>query len=329
MKTKQPIKLNAFIKRYQQYIEKYKNPSKITSRTKFLQPYKKYLQSLYPNKKLLEIVYIKINNLSDEDILCPVCKKKDRKYYTISKGYNLTCSQSCSTTLINKQRDKEIYLKQSNSLKKTFINDRENILTKRKESRKKNKTLSESDIAKKAYKLLNKETKEKIKNAPIIARKKDPEKTKKIYLDIAKKLLNDIDENGNNHYDRVHIKKLNDIDENGNNWYKRRDIRNYEKGIWTNPEDMCDFERYSYLCRKITRNQPIHLLENFELRGHANQGKYHLDHKYSIKEGFKNNIPPFIIGSMHNLEMILGRNNLKKSAKCTISKESLLDNFYK
>ncbi len=51
----------------------------------------------------------------------------------------------------------------------------------------------------------------------------------------------------------------------------------------------------------------------------------HLDHKYSVSEGFKNNIPVYIIGSHHNLEVIDGIDNIKKSSKCSITKEELTE----
>jgi hypothetical protein len=53
---------------------------------------------------------------------------------------------------------------------------------------------------------------------------------------------------------------------------------------------------------------------------------YHLDHKFSIVEGFKENIPPYIIGSSCNLEIIPGRLNEQKGINCSITKEEL---FYR
>ena len=54
---------------------------------------------------------------------------------------------------------------------------------------------------------------------------------------------------------------------------------------------------------------------------------YHLDHKFSIVEGFKQNIPPYIIGHINNLEMLIGRNNLVKNRKCSIDKDVLIDSI--
>ena len=54
---------------------------------------------------------------------------------------------------------------------------------------------------------------------------------------------------------------------------------------------------------------------------------YHLDHKFSVVEGFKQNIPPYIIGHINNLEMLMGRNNLVKNRKCSIDKDVLIDSI--
>lgn len=57
-------------------------------------------------------------------------------------------------------------------------------------------------------------------------------------------------------------------------------------------------------------------------RGHTS---YHLDHKYSICQGFIDGIPPEVIGSKHNLGMLWYSDNIKKGASCSITKEALLE----
>lgn len=71
--------------------------------------------------------------------------------------------------------------------------------------------------------------------------------------------------------------------------------------------------QYNLHIRRITKQQPIHLLENYEKRGRAGQiGVYQLDHIISKNYGFKNNILPEIIGEISNLRMIPWQENLKK-----------------
>jgi hypothetical protein len=74
-----------------------------------------------------------------------------------------------------------------------------------------------------------------------------------------------------------------------------------------------------------TNKQPIKDLPNYSKRGRVGiKDAYHLDHKYSIIEGFKNNIPPYLIGSINNLEMITWEENCSKKQNCSIELEELV-----
>jgi DNA-binding transcriptional MerR regulator len=88
-----------------------------------------------------------------------------------------------------------------------------------------------------------------------------------------------------------------------------------------------DYKKYKNDVMRITKQQPIHKLINYEKRGNSGvEGAYHLDHKYSIIEGFKNNISPTIIGNMKNLEFITWEENIKKRTKCSITINELINN---
>jgi len=113
-------------------------------------------------------------------------------------------------------------------------------------------------------------------------------------------------------------------DENGYNKFQRTYNTMIKRGFWTTPESKNDFEHYTQKVWKETRKQPLYTLKNIEKRGHANKGKYHLDHKFSIKEGFNKNIPIHIIGNIKNLEMVLGRNNISKGKKCSTTINEIL-----
>jgi hypothetical protein len=54
---------------------------------------------------------------------------------------------------------------------------------------------------------------------------------------------------------------------------------------------------------------------------------YSLDHKYSIFWGFYNDVPPKIIGSIHNLEYIPKTENNKKQSKCSIDLKTLIERY--
>lgn len=87
---------------------------------------------------------------------------------------------------------------------------------------------------------------------------------------------------------------------------------------------LTDKERYFLEVTKITRMQPIVILENYEKRGKAGiEGAYHLDHIYPISKGFDNKIPVEIIGDISNLRFIPWEENLRKGNRLDYE-----DSFY-
>ena len=67
---------------------------------------------------------------------------------------------------------------------------------------------------------------------------------------------------------------------------------------------------------RITNQQPLHILENFNKRGVNGQtGAYTLDHIISIKKGFIENITPEQIGHIDNLQMLPWEENITKGWK--------------
>ena len=84
------------------------------------------------------------------------------------------------------------------------------------------------------------------------------------------------------------------------------------------------FKKYKKEVKYITNKQPINKLLNYEKRGRCGTiGAYQLDHKYSILEGFKNNVKPEIIGNIKNLEFIPWEENRNKGSLCSITLEEL------
>jgi len=95
-----------------------------------------------------------------------------------------------------------------------------------------------------------------------------------------------------------------------------------EKGLIRKPDDPQYFEFKKYR-RKVyywTAKNDLSKLENYNKRALLG---YHLDHKFSITEGFRNNVPPKIIGSIYNLEFIPYNVNVSKGIKCSITLEEL------
>lgn len=56
---------------------------------------------------------------------------------------------------------------------------------------------------------------------------------------------------------------------------------------------------------------------------------YDLDHRYSVKEGFKNKVKLRIINCLYNIHQIPTEENNKKRAKCSISLQELKANWRK
>jgi len=96
----------------------------------------------------------------------------------------------------------------------------------------------------------------------------------------------------------------------------------------TDPKELSDYQKY-YRKVLIETGKNLRLygnkINNLNLRGIKHN--YQLDHKYSIKMGFKNNIDPKIIGNWKNLEIISTNENIHKKIKCSISLEQLVSNI--
>lgn len=147
---------------------------------------------------------------------------------------------------------------------------------------------------------------------------KHDDKTKKVIGEYSKELWK------NDDYRSKIINKLKEIigDENHINEWR---LKMEQNGYFTPLELKSEFEKYKQLVWTYTRKNNLSLLENYDKRGRS---KYHVDHKFSITQGFLNNIPPEIIGSFHNLEMLYHTNNIRKNSKCSITKEELLKLYY-
>ena len=96
-------------------------------------------------------------------------------------------------------------------------------------------------------------------------------------------------------------------------------------GLLLSDEELLKYENYRKQVRALTaKTYKLH-------KGYINPNNYinsktdyHIDHKYSIVEGFKNNINVKIISSKENLEMLTSKDNLVKQGKCSITLDELL-----
>lgn len=93
-----------------------------------------------------------------------------------------------------------------------------------------------------------------------------------------------------------------------------------------NPESVNEYKKYY---RKVLKETNISIknnsdkIKNIEFRGVING--YQLDHKYSIKKGFINNVNPKIIGHWKNLEVLFWLDNIQKKITCSIELDVLIN----
>ena len=98
----------------------------------------------------------------------------------------------------------------------------------------------------------------------------------------------------------------------------------YLKGVLVRPELKNEFEKYKLKVNKLTKisyRRYKYIIDPKNLRGR----EYHVDHKYSIIQGFFENIDPEVISSPFNLEMKTSHDNCSKQGKCDISIDELLE----
>ena len=90
----------------------------------------------------------------------------------------------------------------------------------------------------------------------------------------------------------------------------------------TDPNLKSEYQLYrSAVWRFSNRTYREHMFE--QTRDRQN----HLDHILSIVDGFKNNVDPIVMGSLHNIRIITGAANRKKSYKSDITVEKLMEKY--
>lgn len=118
---------------------------------------------------------------------------------------------------------------------------------------------------------------------------------------------------------------------NWNNWSKGKSCRIcYNKNRYdSSVKSKEGYDLYYFLVWKHTHKnykKYKHIINPNNLERGIK--KHQLDHKFSISEGMKRGILPSIIGSFHNLEMIIYSSNSSKGGKCSISDFDLFNKFY-
>lgn len=152
----------------------------------------------------------------------------------------------------------------------------------------------------------------------------------------AKKTLSSINESGFSGYKQKGLKTrsthLNNIDEFGRNGYSqlaskaivKGNLTKAEKGLILDPSVRDEFYRYKSIVLYLTEKVRHQITKGYKTGLAGVPGAYHIDHIYSIMNGYKNHISPLVIGSLSNLQMIPWKENLSKHSKSSITIEQLL-----
>lgn len=98
---------------------------------------------------------------------------------------------------------------------------------------------------------------------------------------------------------------------------------------WT-IEEIYNYEEYKKQVQSLSnityRKYKKIINPNNYKRGHG-ENDYQLDHKFSIIEGFKQNVPVEVMSSLVNLELLKAFDNASKQGNCSITLEELYESY--
>jgi len=99
-------------------------------------------------------------------------------------------------------------------------------------------------------------------------------------------------------------------------------------GDWVSDADRDELELYRIAVKKISaKSYHDHYYKINPKNLPRSRYKYHLDHIFSVEEGFKQGISPEVIGHWTNLRMLWHLDNSVKNIKCHKTLEQLLEDF--
>lgn len=103
---------------------------------------------------------------------------------------------------------------------------------------------------------------------------------------------------------------------------EKQTLTKFDRGQITHPDTKSDYENYRRaVWRFSNRTYKKYMSEQFRNR------QNHLDHILSIVDGFRQHVPPEIMGSRCNLRIISGQFNRRKSYKSEITVAELLERY--
>lgn len=152
----------------------------------------------------------------------------------------------------------------------------------------------------------------------------------------AREKLSKIDDNGVSGYKKKGQKTrqthMNNIDEYGRNGYSqiaskaiiKGNITKSTNGLILDASVRNEFYRYKAIVTYLTEKHRKHISVGYITGLAGEDGAYHIDHKFSIMQGYKNRISPLVIGNIKNLSMIPWEENLSKHTASSLDIIELL-----
>mgnify|MGYP003609797344 CR=1 FL=1 len=239
---------------------------------------------------------------------CEICGASlEGKNYKGRTSYPRTCSNNCKRSLISKERTKidpatgkkksELSaIKASETMRNQVVNGKTMLQLR---AEKASRTMEENQIRKVAS---EKRLKTMEENGE--------------FLIIGEKIRNGMNKIGDDGLTRA---------QHGARNAKEKMRETFEEtGRWIKSNEIEEFEKYLREVRSMTEKQQLSILPNYELRGHVSVDGYHLDHKFSIYDGFKHSVPPEKIANIKNLQFIHWKENVKKNHKSSITIEEVM-----
>jgi hypothetical protein len=99
-------------------------------------------------------------------------------------------------------------------------------------------------------------------------------------------------------------------------------------GDWISDDHRSELELYRLAVKKITaKSYHTHYYKINPNNLPRERYKYHLDHIFSVEEGFKQGVAPEIIGHWTNLRMLWHLDNSIKNTKCHITLSQLAEQY--
>jgi hypothetical protein len=111
-----------------------------------------------------------------------------------------------------------------------------------------------------------------------------------------------------------------------NNWSKNKKCRVcYEESKFKNAVKYKNgYGRYKFLVNHYTEKNYKIYYQVINPNKYDRGEHYHLDHKFSVYEGFVQGISPKIIGGYKNLAIINSKENMSKQKKCSVTLNEIL-----